>query len=105
MTDKSFSVGEPCFAKVKGYPAWPAEVTVIGGGKFEVFFFGTHEIARLTAKDLFKANEANIDKFSHPKMKARKWYKEGLAEMMNLLQRRKTSIEKVPRTPITYMTT
>eukprot|EP00090_Calanus_glacialis_P013816 TRINITY_DN22466_c0_g1_i1.p1 TRINITY_DN22466_c0_g1~~TRINITY_DN22466_c0_g1_i1.p1 ORF type:complete len:297 (-),score=103.98 TRINITY_DN22466_c0_g1_i1:111-1001(-) len=99
MTDKSFSVGEPCFAKVKGYPAWPAEVTVIGGGKFEVFFFGTHEIARLTAKDLFKANEANIDKFSHPKMKARKWYKEGLAEMMNLLQRRKTSIEKVPRTP------
>jgi len=93
MADQKFVVGEPCFAKVKGYPAWPAEVTVIGGGKFEVFFFGTHEIARLTAKDLFKVNEANIDKFSHPKMKARKWYKEGLDEMMTLVQTRKTAMK------------
>jgi len=99
MTDKNFSVGEPCFAKVKGYPAWPAEVTVIGGGRFEVFFFGTHEIARLTAKDLFKVTEANIDKFSHPKMKARKWYKEGLDEMMNHLQKRKTNQNSVSKPP------
>lgn len=93
MADQKFVVGEPCFAKVKGYPAWPAEVTVIGGGKFEVFFFGTHEIARLTAKDLFKVNETNLDKFSHPKMKARKWYKEGLEEMMTLVQTRKTAMK------------
>jgi len=85
--DKNFSVGEPCFAKVKGYPAWPAEVTSVAGGKFEVFFFGTHEVARLTNKDLFKASEANIAKFSHPKMKTRKWYKEGLEEMLNLLKK------------------
>jgi len=89
MSDTTFEVGEPVFAKVKGYPAWPAEVTVIGGGKFEVFFFGTHETARLTAKDLFKVNQINIDKFSHPKMKARKWYKEGLDEMINLVKIRK----------------
>jgi len=87
MEDKNFAIGEPCFAKVKGYPAWPAEVTSVAGGKFEVFFFGTHEVARLTSKDLFKASEANIAKFSHTKMKARKWYKEGLEEMMNLLNK------------------
>lgn len=91
MAEKSFSVGEPCFAKVKGYPAWPAEVTRIDGGKFEVFFFGTHEVARLTMKDLYKTSEANIGKFSHSKMKARKWYKEGLDEMTNLLQKRENS--------------
>jgi len=91
MVEKMFSVGEPCFAKVKGYPAWPAEVTSQTGGKFEVFFFGTHEVARLTMKDLFKTTEANIAKFSHPKMKARKWYKEGLDEMMALLKTKGTS--------------
>jgi len=87
--------------KVKGYPAWPAEVTVTDGGKFEVFFFGTHETARLTVKDLFKVNETNIDKFSQPKMKARKWFKEGLDEMMNLVQIRKKKSMKAPgsRTP------
>jgi len=101
MTDEKFEVGEPCFAKVKGYPAWPAEVTVTDGGKFEVFFFGTHETARLTVKDLFKVNETNIDKFSNPKVKARKWYKEGLDEMMNLVQTRKKKSMKSPgsRTP------
>jgi len=101
MTADNFEVGEPCFAKVKGYPAWPAEVTVTGGGKFGVFFFGTHETARLTVKDLFKVNETNIDKFSQPKMKARKWYKEGLDEMMNLVQTRMKKSMKAPdsRTP------
>jgi len=96
MTDVKFEVGEPCFAKVKGYPAWPAEVTATEGGKFEVFFFGTHETARLTVKDLFKVNETSIDKFSQPKMKARKWFKEGLDEMMTLVQTRKNKPIKAP---------
>jgi len=52
--------GDLVFAKIKGYPPWPARVdqTCLAGKqypkhKIPVFFFGTHEMGILNPKDLF----------------------------------------------------
>ena len=40
---KSFEAGDLVFAKVRGYPPWPARVinpTAKSGSKYQVFFFG-----------------------------------------------------------------
>lgn len=44
----SFSVGDMVFAKVRGYPAWPARISSIADArpatlKYNVYFFGTAE--------------------------------------------------------------
>jgi hypothetical protein len=44
-TAKSFSEGDLVFAKVRGYPPWPARVTSGSGQRYHVFFFGTYETA------------------------------------------------------------
>lgn len=90
MNSKIFLVGEACFAKVKGYPAWPAEVTAVHGNKMEVFFFGTHEVARIGIKDLFKASPENLEKFSKPQYTSRRKYKEGLTEMAKFTKKEST---------------
>ncbi|XDV14311.1 hypothetical protein PO909_014583 [Leuciscus waleckii] len=45
-----FKPGDLIFAKMKGYPHWPARIDEIPDGavklsniKFPIFFFGTHE--------------------------------------------------------------
>jgi hypothetical protein len=81
MSDKQYEVGEPCFAKVKGYPMWPAEITALHGSRYEVFFFGTHEVARIAPKELLKYTPANLEKFNKPQFTSRRFYKEGLTEM------------------------
>jgi len=88
MSTEKFLVGELCFAKVKGYPPWPAEITKVENDKYEVFFFGTHEIGRIKSKDLFKANDENMEEFCSPKVKSRKMYSEGLEEMKSFLQKK-----------------
>ena len=40
---KTFEAGDLVFAKVRGYPPWPARVqqaTAKSGSKYQVFFFG-----------------------------------------------------------------
>lgn len=38
-----YIVGDFVFAKVKGYPPWPAKINEVGKNKYGVFFYGTKE--------------------------------------------------------------
>lgn len=92
---KGFEVGEPCFAKVKGYPMWPAEVTAVAGSRYEVFFFGTHEVAKVGPKDILKATPANVEKHSQSPFINRKFYKEGLQEMKEFSEKASGTVKRV----------
>ncbi|KAF5275076.1 hypothetical protein FQA39_LY07013 [Lamprigera yunnana] len=43
MKKDSFNVGDKVFAKVKGYPAWPAVIIEDHNPKYNVKFYGTGE--------------------------------------------------------------
>jgi len=81
---ESFKYGDRVFAKVRGYPPWPARVDGItevqGKNRFHVFFYGTYEVAQVKGEDLFSYQD-NKDKFGKPQK--RKGFKEGLWEIEN----------------------
>jgi len=80
----SFSPGELVFAKVKGFPAWPARIT--GGqiriDKYSVVFFGTLETAVLKSSEMWPYTQENREKFVPPNLK-RKGYSEALYQIEN----------------------
>jgi len=81
-----YAAGEVCFAKVKGYPPWPALVQeVLPGSKYKIFFYGTCEHANVLSKDMQKATPDNISKIATESVKKRKWYSEGLEEMKGVM--------------------
>ncbi|VDN97083.1 unnamed protein product [Rodentolepis nana] len=67
-----FQPGDKVFAKMKGFPFWPARVDPVPDhvevpkGKLPVFFYGTHQVSFLPSKSLVSF-EANRD--SHGKRK------------------------------------
>ncbi len=65
----TFDVGARVFAKVRGYPAWPARVeTVFGtGSKYSVFFYGTYESATVKPNELWAYDEASKAKHGEGK--------------------------------------
>jgi hypothetical protein len=76
-------VGARVFAKVRGYPAWPARVEEHQGGsgnsaKYKVFFYGTYESATVKATDVWPFDEKTKNKFGKQK---RKGFAEALDEI------------------------
>ena len=66
----AFVSGDLVFAKVKGYPAWPARITSqINPAKFRVFFYGTFERADIKKSEIWPYNLENKNKYGPPNMK------------------------------------
>ncbi|XP_023345615.1 hepatoma-derived growth factor-related protein 2 [Eurytemora carolleeae] len=78
---KKFSVGALVFAKVRGFPPWPARITrITENGKYAVFFYGTYENATLKANEIFEFSKENQASFI-PKNIHRKNYGKGIDEL------------------------
>jgi len=76
-----FSPGDLVFAKVKGYPAWPARITgMVSKDRFKIYFYGTYETANLKNEDIWHYSEETKAKFA-PKNMKRKGYTEGLEQL------------------------
>ena len=77
----TFSPGDLIWAKMRGYPHWPAQIDVpaldekIPPKKFAIFFFGTHEKAVMWAKNLLPYEE-NRDRFSTNSKRPRRGFQE-----------------------------
>ncbi|XP_052866007.1 PC4 and SFRS1-interacting protein-like [Anopheles cruzii] len=77
---KSFNIGDLVFAKVKGYPPWPAKITRIDKSKYNVYFYGTGETANIKVEDLFPFEESK-GKFATDKIMRRKGFKEAMLQI------------------------
>jgi len=81
---KVYKVNDLVFAKVKGYPAWPAKITGVNKGAYSVFFFGTHEVkGDMRPKMMWPYNQKTLDRFGPPN-KHKKWYGDGLHQIENM---------------------
>ena len=81
---QSFPVGRLVFAKVKGFPAWPAKVIGVklgNGCKYSVSFFGTRQTGTVRESHLWPYNKSNAAKFCTEKMKKKLEFAKGMYEM------------------------
>ena len=84
MVKPTFVKGDLVFAKVKGYPPWPARITshASSSGKFQVLFYGTFETGNIKRTEIWPYTLENKEKFGPPNIK-RKGYSEGLHQIEN----------------------
>lgn len=94
---KKFLPGDKVFAKVRGYPPWPARVEEVTDGhtknaKYKVFFYGTGETASCKSDELFTYHE-NKEKYGkHLKRKAFHDGMQQLEQELNNDQRKEQDI-------------
>ncbi|KAH8337729.1 hypothetical protein KR074_010961 [Drosophila pseudoananassae] len=82
---KTFNIGDLVFAKVKGYPAWPAKITKCNNKKYNVYFYGTGETANIKLEDLF-AYVGNKDKFATDRNMKRAKFSEAIDQIESALR-------------------
>lgn len=80
---KKFFAGDKVFAKVRGYPPWPAKVEKVSdpnskNAKYGVYFYGTGETAVCKVEELYTYTE-NKAKFCKPIR--RKFFHEGIQQL------------------------
>ncbi|XP_020292586.1 PC4 and SFRS1-interacting protein isoform X1 [Pseudomyrmex gracilis] len=80
---KKFFTGDKVFAKVRGYPPWPARVEKVNdpnskNARYSVFFYGTGETAVCKVEELYSYTE-NKDKYGKPNR--RKFFHEGIQQL------------------------
>ncbi|KAL0107954.1 hypothetical protein PUN28_014897 [Cardiocondyla obscurior] len=80
---KRFFAGDKVFAKVRGYPPWPAKVEKVNdpnskNAKYNVYFYGTGETAVCKVDELYTYTE-NKDKYGKPNR--RKFFHEGMQQL------------------------
>ena len=83
-----FQTNDRIFAKVKGYPAWPACVfgtNDVKGSRFKVYFYGTHETAIVKKEDMCFFEETTKVKFFKQKLG---WLKKGFVEAIDEIENR-----------------
>lgn len=64
----NYVVGEVVWAKIRGFPAWPARIENIIGGKrlmFRIFWFNDYRNSNVYANQVFKFH-SNFEQFSKP---------------------------------------
>uniref|UniRef100_A0A2M3Z607 Putative lens epithelium-derived growth factor n=1 Tax=Anopheles braziliensis TaxID=58242 RepID=A0A2M3Z607_9DIPT len=81
----SFAVGDLVFARVRGYPAWPAKIMRIEKTKYNVYFYGTGETANIKSDNLYPYGEETKEKFVSEKIMKRKGFKEAMIEIASAM--------------------
>ncbi|XP_011172605.1 PC4 and SFRS1-interacting protein isoform X2 [Solenopsis invicta] len=80
---KRFVAGDKVFAKVRGYPPWPAKIEKVNdpnskNAKYSVYFYGTGETAVCKVDELYTYAE-NKEKYGKPNR--RKFFHEGIQQL------------------------
>lgn len=44
LEQDTFECDQIVFVKLKGWPPWPSKITAINGIKYDVYYYGTHEM-------------------------------------------------------------
>uniref|UniRef100_A0A1B6M7W3 PWWP domain-containing protein n=1 Tax=Graphocephala atropunctata TaxID=36148 RepID=A0A1B6M7W3_9HEMI len=99
MTSPKFGPGDKIFAKVRGYPPWPARVEGVADEtpnkmKYHVYFYGTGETAVCKQEELFPYVD-NREKFGKPMKK--KGFNEALLQIDSELGL--STLIQTPQTP------
>ena len=69
VSSNSFQTNDRIFAKIKGYPPWPACVTGPNdtkGARYKVYFYGTYEYGIVNKEDMWPFDESTKAKYGKP---------------------------------------